>query len=175
MIVMLIYKILTHSRQSCKSVYFILYFNVCTLKILPWINKFYLSMCFWLHYATLPTLIWDHVWGLFSCYAFLYLRTRTYTYLNHFISALTTNFHILVSRGRGWLGISQTIKFWKECIISSLCLIPPLYQRQKSGEISPDCESAAFHVLGSSWEICLSMRQISLRERVEIAWFTRDI
>ena len=26
-------------------------------------------------------------------------------------SALTTNFHILVSRGRGWLGISQTIKF----------------------------------------------------------------
>ena len=27
----------------------------------------------------------------------------------------------------------------------------------------------------SSWEICLSMRQISLRERVEIAWFTRDI
>ena len=40
-------------------------------------------------------------------------------------SALTTNFHILVSRGRGWLVISQTIKFWKECIISSLCLIPP--------------------------------------------------
>ena len=30
MIVMLIYKILTHSRQSCKSVYFILYFNVYT-------------------------------------------------------------------------------------------------------------------------------------------------
>ena len=31
-------------------------------------------------------------------------------------------------------------------------------------------------VLGtSSWEICRSMRQISLRERVEIAWFTRDI
>ena len=29
MIVMLIYKILTHSRQSCKSVYFVLYFNVC--------------------------------------------------------------------------------------------------------------------------------------------------
>ena len=27
----------------------------------------------------------------------------------------------------------------------------------------------------SSWEICLSMRQISLRERVEIAWFTREI
>ena len=27
----------------------------------------------------------------------------------------------------------------------------------------------------SSWEICLSMRQVSLRERVEIAWFTRDI
>ena len=29
MIVMLIYKILTHSRQSCKSVYFVSYFNVC--------------------------------------------------------------------------------------------------------------------------------------------------
>ena len=29
--------------------------------------------------------------------------------------------------------------------------------------------------VASSWEICLSMRQISLRERVEIAWFTRDI
>ena len=27
----------------------------------------------------------------------------------------------------------------------------------------------------SSWKIFLSMRQISLRERVEIAWFTRDI
>ena len=27
----------------------------------------------------------------------------------------------------------------------------------------------------SSWEISLSMRQISLREHVEIAWFTRDI
>ena len=27
----------------------------------------------------------------------------------------------------------------------------------------------------SSWEIFLSMRQISLRERVEIAWFMRDI
>ena len=27
----------------------------------------------------------------------------------------------------------------------------------------------------SSWEICLSMRQISLRERVESAWFTRYI
>ena len=27
------------------------------------------------------------------------------------ISALTTNFHILVSRGGGWLGISLTIKF----------------------------------------------------------------
>ena len=27
----------------------------------------------------------------------------------------------------------------------------------------------------SSWEICLSMHQISLRERVEIALFTRDI
>ena len=26
-------------------------------------------------------------------------------------SALTTNFHILVSRGGGWLGISRTIKF----------------------------------------------------------------
>ena len=26
-------------------------------------------------------------------------------------SALTTNFHILVSRERGWLGISQAIKF----------------------------------------------------------------
>ena len=26
-------------------------------------------------------------------------------------SALTTNFHILVSRGGGWLGISLTIKF----------------------------------------------------------------
>ena len=25
--------------------------------------------------------------------------------------ALTTNFHILVSRGGGWLGISRTIKF----------------------------------------------------------------
>ena len=25
------------------------------------------------------------------------------------------------------------------------------------------------HKVGSSWEICLSMRQISLRERVEIA------
>ena len=35
---------MTHSRQSCKSFYFILYFNVCTLKILPWINKFYLSI-----------------------------------------------------------------------------------------------------------------------------------
>ena len=44
MIVMMIYKILTHSWQSCKSVYFVLYFNVCTLKILPWINKFYLSI-----------------------------------------------------------------------------------------------------------------------------------
>ena len=27
----------------------------------------------------------------------------------------------------------------------------------------------------SGWEIFLSMRQIGLRERVEIAWFTRDI
>ena len=26
-------------------------------------------------------------------------------------SALTTNFHIVVSRGGGWLGISRTIKF----------------------------------------------------------------
>ena len=26
-------------------------------------------------------------------------------------SALTTDFHILVSRGGGWLGISRTIKF----------------------------------------------------------------
>ena len=26
-------------------------------------------------------------------------------------SALTTNFHILVARGGGWLGISRTIKF----------------------------------------------------------------
>ena len=26
-------------------------------------------------------------------------------------SALTTNFHILVSRGGGWFGISRTIKF----------------------------------------------------------------
>ena len=40
MIIMLIYKILTHSRQSCKSVYF-LYFNVCNTE--EWINKFYLS------------------------------------------------------------------------------------------------------------------------------------
>ena len=43
---MLIYKILTHSRQSCKSVYFVLYFNVCTLKILPWINSIYLLASF---------------------------------------------------------------------------------------------------------------------------------
>ena len=27
--VQMIYKILTHSRQSCKAVYFVLYFNVC--------------------------------------------------------------------------------------------------------------------------------------------------
>ena len=32
-----------------------------------------------------------------------------------------------------------------------------------------------FVVSLSSWAICLSMRQISLRERVEISWFTRDI
>ena len=29
-------------------------------------------------------------------------------------------------------------------------------------------------IIASSREICLSMRQISLRKRVEIAWFTRD-
>ena len=32
-------------------------------------------------------------------------------YYNHTTSALTTNFHILVSRGGGWFGISRTIKF----------------------------------------------------------------
>ena len=30
---------------------------------------------------------------------------------NIVLRALTTNFHILVSRGGGWLGISRTIKF----------------------------------------------------------------
>ena len=34
---------------------------------------------------------------------------------------------------------------------------------------------AAHNQKRSSWDICLSMRQISLRERVDIAWFTRDI
>ena len=32
-----------------------------------------------------------------------------------------------------------------------------------------DCKIAKKRVDVSSWEICLSMRQISLRERVEIA------
>ena len=53
-------------------------------------------------------------------------------------------------------------------IANTMCLLLPAIFWSATTDFLPV-------VVTNSWEFCLSMRQISLRERVEIAWFTRDI
>ena len=120
--IMLIYKILTHSRQSCKSVYFVLYFNVCTLKILPWINKFYLSiyistlcMCFrFLRVFLICACVYQFVRVFFYlCVCFLFVRA--YFNLCACISICACVFQFV----RVYFNLCVCLHFWATVVLTS--------------------------------------------------------